>query len=179
VLLLRGICAIVAGIIAIMIPGIALTSLVAVFAVFALIDGVASIVLGFRGESDGTYWWSMILLGVVAIAAGIGAFFYPMTVLAVFLGFVAGAAILRGVVEIMAAIRLRKVLDDEWVLGLSGAISILFGVLLLARPRAGLVVLALLMGAYMVAIGGLAVALSLRLRKVHQRLTAGSPAHVA
>ncbi|HMO83425.1 MAG TPA: DUF308 domain-containing protein [Lacipirellulaceae bacterium] len=172
VLLIRGLCAMAAGIIAIMSPGIALASLVILFGIFALVDGASCIVLGFRGESDGTYWWSMILLGVVALVAGIGAFAYPMTTLAVFLGFVAAVAILRGVIEIVAAVRLRQVLDDEWILGLSGAASVLFGVLLLARPKAGLVVLALLLGAYMLAMGILAVGLSLRLRKLNSRLTA-------
>jgi uncharacterized membrane protein HdeD (DUF308 family) len=179
VLLLRGICAIAAGIIAIMIPGIALATLVGLFAAFAIVDGIASIVLGIRGEPDGTYWWTMILFGVVAIGAGIGAFFYPKMVLAVLLAFVAWLAIFRGVIEIVAAVRLRKVLEDEWILGLSGALSILFGVLLLARPVAGLVVLALLMGAFMVAIGTMEIALALRLRKVRDRLAARSPAHVA
>lgn len=177
-LLLRGICGIVAGCIAIMIPGVALATLVVIFIVFALVDGAACIMLGFRGEADGTVWWSMILLGAIAIAAGIGAFFYPMTVLAVFLSFVAFTAIIRGVIEVVAAVRLRKALDDEWILGLSGAASILFGVLLLSRPVAGLVVLALLMGAYMVAIGVLATALALRLRKLNKRLASGGSASV-
>jgi uncharacterized membrane protein HdeD (DUF308 family) len=176
VLLIRGLCGITAGIIAIMIPGIALATLVWLFIIFALVDGAASIALGVKGEPDGTFWWTMILLGIVAIGAGIGALFYPMTVLAVFLGFVAATAIIRGVIEIVASIRLCKVLEHEWLLGLSGALSILFGVLLLARPVAGLVVLALLMGAYMIAMGSMAVALSLRLRKLNQKLTAGGPA---
>jgi uncharacterized membrane protein HdeD (DUF308 family) len=179
VLLLRGICAIAAGIIAIMIPGIALASLVLLFALFAIADGVASIVLGFRGEPDGSYWWTMILLGLVAIVAGVGAFAYPKLTLLMFLSFVAYLAIIRGVFEIVAAIRLRKVLDDEWVLGLAGVLSIVFGVLLLSRPVVGLAVMAILMGSYMLAIGAMEVALALRLRKVHKRLASGSPAHVA
>jgi uncharacterized membrane protein HdeD (DUF308 family) len=179
VLLLRGICAIAAGIIAIMIPGIALASLVLLFALFAIVDGVASIVLGIRGEPDGSYWWTMILLGVVAIVAGVGAFVYPKLTLLVFLSFVAYLAIIRGVFEIVAAVRLRKVLDDEWVLGLAGTLSIVFGVLLLSRPVVGLAVMAILMGSYMLAIGAMEVALSLRLRKVHRRLIVGSPACVA
>jgi uncharacterized membrane protein HdeD (DUF308 family) len=178
VLALRGVCAIAAGMIAIAMPNVALASLVAIFAAFAILDGIANIVMGIRGEADGTYWWTMIVLGVVAIAAGVGAFAYPLTTLAVFLTFVAVTAILRGVLEIAAAIRLRKVLDDEWVLGLSGALSILFGALLLSRPIQGLVVMALIMGIFMVALGVMAVALALRLRKVHHRLAAGESAHV-
>ena len=73
--------------------------------------------------------------------------------------------------EIAAAISLRKLIDDEWVLGLSGLLSIMFGVLLLARPGAGLVAVGMLIGAFMITVGILAVALSLRLRKISNRLT--------
>ena len=172
VLLLRGIGFIAAGVIAMMWPGIPLFSLVVLFAVFALIDGAASVVLGMRGESDGTVWWTMIILGVLALAAGILAIAWPGPTLLVLLSIVAWFAIVRGIFEIIAAVRLRKAIDDEWVLGLSGAASILFGVLLLARPDAGLIVIALLIGAYMTAIGVLAVALSLRLRRLQNKLPA-------
>ena len=168
VLLLRGIAFIVAGVIAMMWPGIPLFALVVLFAVFALIDGAACIVLGMRGEPDGTIWWTMIFLGVLALAAGILAIAWPQVTLIVLLSIVAWFAIVRGIFEIIAAVRLRKAIDDEWVLGLSGAASILFGILLLARPGAGLIVIALLIGAYMTAIGVLAIALSLRLRRLQQ-----------
>jgi uncharacterized membrane protein HdeD (DUF308 family) len=171
VLLLRGLCAIALGVIAIMWPGITLVWLVALFATFSLIDGVASIVLGVRGEPDGTIWWTMILLGVVAIAAAIAAFSWPGLTLLVLLNIIAAFAIVRGVFEIVAAIKLRQHIDDEWVLGLSGALSILFGVLLIARPGPGLLVIALLVGFYMLLIGSFEVALALRLRKLNNRLS--------
>ena len=170
VLLLRGIAFIVLGIIAMMWPGIPLAWLVWLFATFCLIDGVASVVLGMRGEPNGTIWWTMILLGVLAIAGAILAISMPGITLLLLLSIVAYLAILRGVFEIIAAIRLRKDIDDEWVLGLSGAASVLFGVLLLARPGAGLLVFAIMIGAYMTVIGMLTVALSLRLRRVQQKL---------
>jgi uncharacterized membrane protein HdeD (DUF308 family) len=180
VLLLRGLAAIVLGIVAMMWPGIPLSAIALLFAAFALADGVASIVLGFKGEADGSVWWTMVLMGVLAVVAGIVALVAPITVLATLLGIIAAVAILRGVFEIAAAIRLRSVIDDEWVLGLSGALSVLFGVLLISRPEEGLVAIAILMGAYMVALGSLAVALSLRLRRLQHRIGgasagAGSP----
>jgi uncharacterized membrane protein HdeD (DUF308 family) len=171
VLLLRGILAIALGIVAMVWPGITLVALVYVFGTFSLIDGVLALVIGFRGESDGTVWWTMVVLGLIAIAAGIIAFVYPITALVALLAIVAAAAILRGVLEIVAAVRLRKEIDDEWVLGLSGVLSILFGALILYRPDAGLIAMALLIGAYMLAIGVLAVALSLRLRKMGDTLS--------
>jgi uncharacterized membrane protein HdeD (DUF308 family) len=170
VLLLRGVAFIALGVIAMMWPGIPLASLVVLFAAFSLIDGAASVILGMRGEADGTVWWTMILLGVLALATGIVAFAWPSLTLLVLLSIIASFAILRGVFEIVAAIRLRKLIDDEWVLGLSGAASIIFGVLLFARPKAGLLVIAIMIGAFMMAVGVMSVALALRLRKVQHKL---------
>ena len=172
VLLVRGICAIALGVCAIAWPGITLVTLVYVFGAFTLIDGVASILLGIRGEADGTVWWTLVLLGVLAIVAGIIAFAWPGLTLLVLLTIIAASAIVRGVFEIIAAIRLRKVIDDEWILGLSGLMSIIFGGLIMYRPDVGLVAIALLIGAYMVALGILAIALSLRLRRMGKSLSA-------
>jgi uncharacterized membrane protein HdeD (DUF308 family) len=166
VLLLRGIAAILLGVCAIGWPGITLVALVYTFAAFSVIDGIVGLVIGFRGESDGTVWWTMVVLGLVAIAAGIIAFGWTGIALAAFVAVIAASAILRGVFEIVAAVRLRKEIDDEWILGLSGFMSILFGALILYRPDAGLIAIALLIGAYMIAVGILAVALSLRLRRM-------------
>jgi uncharacterized membrane protein HdeD (DUF308 family) len=170
VLMLRGLCAIALGISAIAWPGITLLSLVFVFAAFTLIDGAAAIVLGLRGEEDGTVWWTLVVMGVLAILAGIISFAWPQITITVLLAIVAASAIVRGVFEIIAAIHLRKELDDEWILALSGLMSILFGGLILYRPDAGLVAIVLLIGAYMLAIGVLAVALSLRLRRLQHKI---------
>ena len=131
---------------------------------FSIIDGIAAIVLGFRGEADGTVWWTMVMLGLLAIAAGIMAFAWPGLTLLVLVTIIAVSAIVRGAFEIYAAIALRKEIDDEWILGLSGAMSVIFGVLIMFRPGAGLIAIALLIGAYMMALGVFAIALSLRLR---------------
>jgi len=170
VMLLRGLAAIVIGIIAIAMPGITLVALVALFAVFAILDGVFGLILGFRGEADGTVWWTMVLLGLLSLAAGIIAFAWPGLTLLVLAAIIAASAIVRGAFEIYAAIRLRHEIDDEWILGLSGAMSIVFGGLIMWRPGAGLVAIALLIGAYMMALGVFGVALSLRLRKMGQTL---------
>jgi uncharacterized membrane protein HdeD (DUF308 family) len=172
VLLLRGVVAILLGISAIAWPGITLVALNYVFGTFSVIDGIVALVIGFRGEADGTVWWTMVVLGVIAIAAGIIAFVWPGLTLLVLLTIIAVSAILRGTIEIAAAIRLRKEIDDEWILGLSGVLSILFGALIIYRPDAGLIAIALLIGAYMLALGILAVALSLRLRRMCSALTA-------
>jgi uncharacterized membrane protein HdeD (DUF308 family) len=170
VLLLRGICAIAAGIVTIAWPGITLLALVTLFGIFALVDGAAGIVLGIRGEEDGTMWWTMIVLGVLSAGAGILAFAWPGMTALVLLAIIATSAIIRGVLEIIAAIRLRKDIDDEWVLGLSGLLSLAFGILLWVRPGEGALAVVLLIGAYMLALGVMAVALSLRLRRIQHKL---------
>ena len=172
VMLLRGLAFIVIGILAMAMPGITLMTLVALFAVFSIIDGVFGIVLGFRGEADGTVWWTMVILGLLALAAGIIAIAWPGLTLIVLVTIIAVSAIVRGVFEIYAAIRLRHEIDDEWILGFSGLMSIVFGMLIMWRPGAGLIAIALLIGADMLALGIFGVALSLRLRKVGQHLTA-------
>jgi uncharacterized membrane protein HdeD (DUF308 family) len=164
VLMARGIAAIALGICALAWPGITLLYLVLLFSVFTIVDGVAAIILGFRGEADGTVWWTMVMLGVLAIGAGIAG-----VTLLVLATIIAVSAIMRGAFEIFAAISLRKELDDEWILGLSGAMSVIFGMLIMFRPGAGLIALTLLIGAYMLALGIFAIALSLRLRMMHHK----------
>ena len=170
VLLLRGICAVAAGIMTIAWPGITLYALVTLFGIFALVDGAAGILLGIRGEEDGTMWWTMIILGVLSAAAGIVAFTRPELTAVVWLVIIAASAIVRGVLEIVAAIRLRKDIDDEWVLGLSGLLSLAFGILLCIAPGEGALAVVLLIGAYMLALGVMAIALSLRLRRIQHKV---------
>lgn len=164
VLMVRGIAAVILGICAIAWPAIVPATLVAFFAIFSIIDGIAAIILGFRGEADGTVWWTMVIVGLVALSAGITAIAWPGLTLLVLVTIVAVSALVRGLFEIYAAIALRKELDDEWILGLSGVMSAIFGALILYNPAAGLLAIAFLIGAYMLAIGIFAIALSLRLR---------------
>jgi uncharacterized membrane protein HdeD (DUF308 family) len=169
VLLLRGLCAISLGVCALVWPGITLLALIYLFALFALIDGVASIVLGFRGEADGTVWWTMVVLGALAIAAGVTAFAWPGLTAVVLLVIIAVSAIVRGVFEIAAAISLRKEIEGEWLLALSGVLSVLFGALLISRPGAGALAVVWLIGAYMIALGLVAAMLSFKLRGLGKR----------
>jgi uncharacterized membrane protein HdeD (DUF308 family) len=112
----------------------------------------------------------MLLLGVLAIASGIIAFAWPGLTLIVLTAVVAAYAIVRGVFEIAAAIRLRHEIDDEWMLGLAGLMSIIFGGLILWRPDAGLLAIALLIGAYALAIGAFNIAMALRFRRMGRKL---------
>jgi uncharacterized membrane protein HdeD (DUF308 family) len=172
VLLIKGICAILFGVFAIAWPGITLWSLVILYGAFVLADGIMAIALGIAGHERGRAWWGMILVGILGIAAGVITFIWPGLTALVLLIIIASWAIVRGVFEIIGAIKLRKVIDDEWIMVLSGLFSIAFGVLLLLRPAAGALAVVLLIGAFMIAIGIMAIALSLRLRGLNEKLAA-------
>lgn len=124
-LLLRGVAFILLGIMAIVWPQITLYSLMIVYGAIALADGLAGIAIGLGGAGQGRIWWPMVLLGLLALAAGVTAIAYPGLTAVVLLWIIAVSAIVRGVLEIVAAIALRKELDDEWVLALSGVLSLL------------------------------------------------------
>lgn len=170
-LTLRGLCAVIAGIVSVMHPELTITFLIILIGVSALIDGLACVFMGIGGGGEGRPWWEMILLGLVGIGFGIAAFAAPGAIAVVLLSFIAGWSIARGVIEIIAAVRLRKVIEDEWLLGLSGAISVLFGIMLVAKPIAGILAIGMVIGVFLVFIGATAIALSLRLRSMQQRLS--------
>ena len=170
VLLLRGMCAVLFGAIAFASPGITLWALIILYALFALADGIGGVMLGIKGGADGRPWWEMILLGLLGIVAAIVAFSWPGLTAVVLLYVIGFWAIVRGVLEISGAIKLRKVIDHEWWLILSGLLSVLFGAFLFARPGAGALALVLVIGGYMVAAGILMIALSLRLRGLKGKL---------
>lgn len=169
-LLLRGLFAIVAGVISVAHPGLTVELLVLLVGISSLIDGLACVFMGIGGGGEGRPWWEMILLGLVGVGFGIAALVQPGAIAVVLLAFVAGWAIVRGVVEIVAAVKLRKVIDDEWLLGLSGAISVAFGVMLMARPLAGILAIGMVIGIFLVFFGATAVALSFRLKGLQKRL---------
>ena len=167
VLLLHGIAAIVFGILAFMWPGLTLFALVTLFGIYCLIDGITAISMAFapRAAGAGKVWWQMLLVGVLALIAAGAAFFWPGLTALSLLFIIAFWAIARGVMEIIAAVELRKVIEREWLLVLAGAASIAFGAILIARPAVGAVTVAWIFGAYMVAYGIILVALSLRTRR--------------
>lgn len=111
----------------------------------------------------------MVASGVLAILAGILIAAWPGLTAMVFVILIGVFAILRGAIEIVAAIQLRKVIDDEWMLILSGAVSLLFGGILIVKPGEGAIAMVLLIGAFMIAVGAMTVGLALRLRHLSRR----------
>jgi uncharacterized membrane protein HdeD (DUF308 family) len=169
-LFLRGLCAVIAGVFSVMHPHLTFFLLVIVIGVNALIDGLVCIFLGFHGGTDGRSWWEMILLGLIGVGFGIAALVQPGTIALVLLSFVAAWAIVRGIFEIIVAIRLRKEIEEEWLLGISGVLSIAFGALLLAKPIVGLAAIGAVIGVFLFVFGVMWIALSFRLRGMQKRL---------
>ena len=161
-LVVRGVAAIIFGILAYLWPDITFTVLVLFFGAYALWDGVFAVIGAFR--TQGERRWALILAGLVGIAAGLVTFFWPGAATLAILTIIAAWAIVTGVFEIIGAIRLRKEIEGEWFLLLSGLLSVLFGIALVIWPVAGLVAVTWMIGAYAIIFGILLIALGIRLR---------------
>ena len=162
---LRGLAAIVFGVLAFVWPAITLWALVLLFGAYMLVDGIFAIVAAVRAAGREARWWLLLIEGVLGVLAGLVAAFWPCLTALALLYFIAAWAIVSGILEIAGAIRLRREIEGEWALGLSGALSLLFGVLLVVIPApAGLLSLVWLIGAYALAFGVLLLVLAFRLR---------------
>jgi len=162
-LALRGVAAILFAFCAYFWPGLTLFALVILFGVYAFADGIMAAVVGARA-----HWWTVTIFGLVGIAAGIATIFRPDITAVALLSFIAVWAILRGVLEIAAAIRLRKEIDNEWWLVLSGVLSIAFGVAMVMYPGAGALSVIWVIATYALIVGVMMLALSFRLRGMGQ-----------
>ena len=164
ILLMRGIVGILVGLAAFAWPGLTLLVLVAMFAAYALLDGITTLWLGLTSTPTEQRVWSSSLQGLLGIAVAIFTFIWPGLTLLALLVIVAAWAVATGILEIVASIAFRRVVADEWLLALSGIISILFGAVLLALPQVGLIGIAWALGAYAMASGIVLTALGVRLR---------------
>jgi uncharacterized membrane protein HdeD (DUF308 family) len=163
-LTLRGVAAIIFGLIALIAPPSGVAALVLLFGIYALADGVLAVVAAVRAAKGGRPWGSLAIEGLVSLITGCLALLWPgITALAMVI-LIAWWSVITGIASIISAIRLRKEIEREWLLGLSGILSIALGVLLFLAPAAGLVVLSMWIGAYALVFGALMVALGLRLR---------------
>jgi len=163
-ILIRGILAILFGILAFALPGVTLVTLVVLYGAFAFADGIFALVAAIGGGTPVPRWW-LALIGVFGIAAGVLTFFWPQITALVLLMFIAGWAIATGVMQIIGAIKLRAEIDDEWLLIASGVLSVVFGVSMVMWPGAGALALILVIGSFAVVYGILLVMFSLRLRR--------------
>ena len=167
-LALRGLAAVVFGLLTFFLPGITLVTLVLLFGAYALVDGIFNLIAFFRVAS---HQWALLIEGVIGIIAGVITFAWPAITAIVLLYVIAFWAILTGIFEIIAGIRLRKVITNEWLLLVMGVLSLLFGLLILFAPGAGALAIVLWIGTYALVFGVFLLALAFRLRG-HRRLIA-------
>ena len=163
---LRGVAAVLFGLLTFLLPGITIATLVLLFGAYALVDGLFNIVAFFRVAS---HHWALLIEGIIGVIVGILTFAWPAITEIALLFLIAFWAIFTGVFEIVAGIRLRRVIANEWLLLLIGALSALFGILILMAPRAGALAIVLWIGMYAVMFGIVLLALAFRLRG-HGRL---------
>jgi len=160
-LALRGLFAVLFGLLAFLIPGITLLTLVLLFGAYVLLDGIFDILAAIRSPS---HHWALVLEGIVGIVAGILTFVWPGMTAMVLLYLIAFWAIFTGVLEIVAGIRLRRALANELLLILMGVVSLFFGFLILIFPGAGALAVVLWIGAYAFVFGIMLLVLAFRLR---------------
>ena len=171
-LALRGVVAILLGLFTILVPGITMVYLVLAFGAYALLDGVFNILASFRARAQ---HWALLIEGLIGIAAGVLTFAWPGITAMVLLYVIAFWAIFTGVMEVIAGIRLREVIEHEWWLILMGIASLLFGLLILIAPGTGALAIVIWIGAYALIFGIMLLALAFRLRGLSHDLAGSSP----
>jgi uncharacterized membrane protein HdeD (DUF308 family) len=168
---LRGFIAVLLGVIAIVWPGPTVAVLVLLLGAFALVEGVTNIVAGARGREG----WA-ITEGIISVIVGIVIVVWPAITALALLYIVAAWAIITGIVRIVAAVQLRRVIRNEWLLVGSGAASIIFGLIAAIFPGAGILALIWLLGAWMIVLGVLLIALAFSLRQLSHGLSSAGVA---
>ena len=166
--ILRGVLAIAFGVLAFFAPGLGIAVLVGLFAAWALIDGATNLVAGFRSRGRDRSWWLAILEGIVGIIAGVIALLFPVYAAEALVLIIGVWAIITGIFEIVAAVRLREQITGELWMGLAGLASILYGVVLFLFPGAGVLSLVWLIGGFAIVFGVFLVALGWRLRRINE-----------
>jgi uncharacterized membrane protein HdeD (DUF308 family) len=161
-LLLRGIAAILFGLAALFWPGPTLFVLIVFFGAYALVDGILAIVAGFRGSGGSR--WLLLAEGVLGVLVGLVAFFWPGITALVLLFLISAWAILTGLLKGIMAIAFRRSIENEGLMGLSGVLSVLFGVVLAVLPGVGLLSLVWLVGIYALIFGVALIVLGFRAR---------------
>jgi len=174
-LALRGLFAVIFGILAFAMPRVTLAALVLLFGAYAIADGVFAIIAAVKASGGARRWWWLVLEGVLSIAVGVLTFVMPGITALFLLYLIAFWAILTGAFEIGIAIRLRKEITGEWLMALSGIASVLLGALLVLFPGAGAVAVIWWIGAYAIVFGALLLALAFKLRNWERALTHGIP----
>lgn len=165
IFLVRGLLAIIFGILALVWPELTLMVLVWSFGAFVLVDGLFTVYAVLSRHREVDRWWLLLLEGIFGVAFGVLTFIWPGVTGIVLLALIIVWALITGIFEIIAAVQLRKVIENEWLLAFSGVISILLGIVMLVWPDASAVALAWMIGFYAIVFGITVIALGFRLKK--------------
>jgi uncharacterized membrane protein HdeD (DUF308 family) len=169
-LVLRGVLAIGLAVVAFTRPGITLLVLATLWGIYALADGIVALITAFKVRDEGRPVWPLILIGLLGIAVGGFTLARPgVTALAILI-WIAAWAIGVGVLQVVLAFRLRREISGEWLLALSGVLSVIFGVVTIGNPQWGATVVIYAIGVYAFFFGLLLIALGLRLRGLNKRV---------
>jgi len=166
VLVVRGLAAILFAMAAVTWPQISLSVLVMLFGVYALVDGIAALAWA-ANPLAGSRWWALLIEGILGLVVAFYVFTQPALSDVAFVYAVAFWSIFTGILEIVAGIQLRDVIDNEWTYIIAGIVSIAFGVLVVRNPLAGAVGVVWLFAGYAVLFGVLELALGYRLQRMH------------
>ncbi len=161
---LRGVAAIIFGLLAITLPGITLATLIILFGAYAFVDGIFAVIHALGGGDESESMWLLLLEGLLGIGVGLITFFEPGLTAVALLFYIAAWNLATGVLEIAAAFRLRKQLSGEFWLLVGGLASIVFAIILMTHPGAGALALIWVIGIYALLFGIALLALSLRVR---------------
>lgn len=166
VFLLRGIVAVLFGLIALFAPFETFAAILIFFGAFLIIDGAMTIFTAFSRAKYDDKWWLWLFDGILTLALGLMTAFWPAASALALVIWVAAWAIIAGFIRIGAAIRLRKEIDGEWALALSGVATILFGLLMLLVPGAAIAAWSWVLGFFALIVGVSLIALAFRVRKL-------------
>jgi uncharacterized membrane protein HdeD (DUF308 family) len=168
-LVMRGLAAVTFGVLSLLWPGLTLLVMALLWGAYVLVDGLLSLLHAFklRGRGLSVALWALV--GVLGVSAGVLAFIWPGLTAFVLLTLIAAWAIVVGALQLAAAWRLRRQVRGEWLLALSGALSLAFGALLVLQPQTGAVAVVVLVAGYAIAFGVLLMALGWRLRGTQLR----------
>jgi uncharacterized membrane protein HdeD (DUF308 family) len=169
--ILRGIAALVFGIVVLAWPGLALATLLVMFGAFCLADGVLGVWAAISGGSD--HRWLQLVWALVSIGAGLATLLVPGVTAIALLFYIGAWAITSGALQIVSAIQLRREIEGEWLLMLNGLLAVAFGLLLFARPGAGAMAIVTILGVFAIVSGGALILLGWRARSfVHAAASA-------
>ena len=176
VVALRGLAAIVFGVLTILNPAMSLAVLILFFGAYALADGVFTVIASVMRRRNEPRWVALLVSGILGILIGVVTFLMPGVTALVLLYIIATWAVIRGIIEIAVAIKLRKEIQGEFWLILAGALSVVFGGLLLAFPGTGALAVVMWIGAFAIVFGIVLMGLAFRLKGWNRRLDRRTPA---